>query len=49
MISPLAYIDPGSGFAVWQAITAAALGSIYYLRRWFVRFRKKRNSNDPNA
>ena len=49
MISRLAYIDPGSGFAVWQAITAAALGSLYYLRRWFLGLRKKRNPDDPKA
>ena len=29
----LAYIDPGSGLLIWQAVVAVALGLVFYLRR----------------
>ncbi len=35
----LAYIDPGSGLLLWQAIVAAFVGFIFYLkqtRKWIV-------------
>jgi hypothetical protein len=28
-----AYIDPGSGLLIWQAITAACLGVLFYLKK----------------
>jgi hypothetical protein len=28
-----AYIDPGSGLLAWQAIMAAILGLLFYLKR----------------
>lgn len=40
----VAYIDPGMGALIWQTITAAFVGLIFYLkktRRWIVNgFRK---------
>ncbi len=29
----LAYVDPGSGLLVWQALVAAGLGLLFYLKR----------------
>jgi hypothetical protein len=29
----LAYIDPGSGLLIWQAVVAVALGVVFYLKR----------------
>jgi hypothetical protein len=29
----LAYIDPGSGLLIWQAVVAVALGAVFYLKR----------------
>jgi len=33
-MSFLLYIDPGSGLLVWQMIVAAALGTLFYLKRF---------------
>ncbi len=35
----LAYIDPGSGALLWQSLTAALVGSMFYLRRFVKAFR----------
>lgn len=37
-----AYIDPGSGAYIYQAICAVCLGGLYYFRRFVQRFWKKR-------
>jgi hypothetical protein len=29
----VAYIDPGSGYLIWQAVVAALLGLLFYLKR----------------
>ncbi|HEV2391970.1 MAG TPA: hypothetical protein VG146_06360 [Verrucomicrobiae bacterium] len=29
----LAYVDPGSGLLIWQAIIAAFLGLLFYLKK----------------
>jgi hypothetical protein len=29
----IGYIDPGSGLLIWQAVVAAALGVVFYLKR----------------
>jgi hypothetical protein len=34
-----AYIDPGVGTLIWQSIAAVALGSLYYVRRFFGKLR----------
>ena len=30
-----AYVDPGSGAMVWQVLAAAAIGSLFYVRKVF--------------
>ena len=30
-----AYVDPGSGAMVWQMLAAAAIGSLFYVRKVF--------------
>lgn len=30
----VAYIDPGSGLLIWQAIAAGALGVVFYFKRF---------------
>jgi hypothetical protein len=40
----MAYIDPGSGLLVWQAVMATMLGFLFYMKRtrdFIVRFVKK--------
>lgn len=37
IITPLAYIDPGSGMLIWQSATATVIGAAFYLRRFVVR------------
>lgn len=40
----LAYVDPGSGLLIWQALVAAFLGALFYFKRVrdaIVRFFKK--------
>ena len=29
-----AYIDPGTGLLIWQLITSAALGALFYFRKF---------------
>jgi hypothetical protein len=43
----LAYIDPGSGALVWQAIVAGLVGVSYYFRKYFGRLFGKSKSQDP--
>ena len=40
----LAYIDPGSGFVIWQSIAAAGLTSLFYLRKFFTKLRNRRGT-----
>jgi hypothetical protein len=43
--SAYAYVDPGHGALVWQALLAAFFGSLFYLRRlrtWLDALRKKK-------
>ena len=30
----LAYVDPGSGQLLWQMLVAAAVGSLFYIKRF---------------
>ena len=44
------YADPGSGMLIWQLLTAAALGSLFYVRTIARKVRnlaKPRRSVDP--
>ena len=43
----LAYIDPGSGALVWQAIVAGLVGVSYYFRKYLGRFFGKTAPQDP--
>lgn len=43
----LAYIDPGSGALVWQAIVAGLVGVSYYFRKYFGRLFGKSTPPDP--
>lgn len=39
-----AYVDPGLGLLAWQAVVAAFVGSIFYVRKtrnWIVRLVQK--------
>jgi len=39
-----AYVDPGLGLLAWQAVVAACLGTLFYLkqtRNWLVEFFRK--------
>jgi hypothetical protein len=45
----LAYIDPGSGALIWQAIVAAFVGAGFYFRRYFGRFFSRDRRQDPPA
>lgn len=29
----LAYVDPGSGLLIWQAVVAAVIGVLFYLKK----------------
>ncbi len=33
-----AYIDPGTGSLLWQSLTAAFIGGLFYVRRFFAKF-----------
>ena len=33
-MSLLLYIDPGSGLLAWQMIVAAAIGTLFYLKKF---------------
>ncbi len=43
-----AYIDPGSGALLWQAILAGFFGAVFYFRKLIARlaFRKKNGSSE---
>ena len=45
----LAYIDPGSGALIWQAIVAGFVGAGFYFRRYFGRFFSRNRRQDPPA
>ena len=45
----LAYIDPGSGALIWQAIVAGLVGAGFYFRRFFGRFFSRDRRQDPPA
>jgi hypothetical protein len=42
----LAYIDPGSGALVWQAVVAGLVGVSYYFRKYLGRFFHKSSSEE---
>ena len=42
-----AYIDPGSGALIWQAIVAGFVGAAFYFRRFFERLFTRRDRQDP--
>jgi hypothetical protein len=44
-----AYIDPGSGALIWQAIVAGFVGAAFYFRRFFNRFFSRDRRQDPPA
>lgn len=45
-----AYIDPGSGALIWQAIVAGLVGAAFYFRRFFGRFfSRERHDDEPPA
>jgi hypothetical protein len=44
-----AYIDPGSGALIWQAIVAGFVGAAFYFRRFFGRFFSRDRREDPPA
>jgi hypothetical protein len=45
-----AYIDPGSGALIWQAIVAGLVGVSYYFRKYFGRlFHKASSDEQPPA
>lgn len=37
----LAYIDPGTGSMIWQSLTAVAIGASFYVRRLWIRLRRR--------
>jgi hypothetical protein len=42
-VGPLkAYADPGSGLLLWQIAGAFFVGSVYQIRRYFARLRKRK-------
>ena len=43
----LAYIDPGSGALIWQAIVAGLVGVSYYFRKYVGRLFGKGTTQDP--
>jgi hypothetical protein len=52
----LAYVDPGLGLLAWQALVAACVGTLFYLRKtrtWLAGFILKpfrsRKSSEPAA
>jgi len=40
-----AYVDPGSGAMVWQMLAAAAIGSLFYVRKVFTWVRDRLSSS----
>jgi hypothetical protein len=45
--SIFAYIDPGSGALLWQALMAAFVGAAYYFRRFIGRLFGKGSRSQP--
>lgn len=45
MISVFAYIDPGSGALLWQTLTAAAIGTMFYIRRFILKIRGRKRDH----
>ena len=49
----VAYIDPGLGLMAWQALVAAVLGTLFYLKKtrtWLMKLlRRPFRSNKPPA
>lgn len=52
----LAYIDPGTGLLIWQAIVAAFVGTVFYFKKtrdWIVnqvrRLLGRKPKEDPPA
>ena len=44
-----AYVDPGTGAMLWQALAAACIGSLFYARRVFMWARRHLNFRSPRA
>jgi hypothetical protein len=44
-----AYIDPGSGALIWQALVAGFVGAAFYFRRFFERLFSRGRREDPPA
>lgn len=44
-----AYIDPGSGALIWQAIVAGFVGAAFYFRRFFTRLFSRDRREEPPA
>ena len=42
-----AYIDPGSGALIWQAIVAGFVGAAFYFRRFFGRLFSRETNHRP--
>lgn len=38
-----AYIDPGAGSLLWQSLTAVFIGSMFYVRRFWMKIRRKKD------
>jgi hypothetical protein len=45
----LAYVDPGSGGLVWQAVIAALVGAAFYFRGHLGRLFSRNRRQDPPA
>jgi hypothetical protein len=48
IVTPLAYIDPGSGMLVWQSVTATVIGAAFYFRRFFSKLLGRSSSEKGN-
>jgi O-antigen/teichoic acid export membrane protein len=44
-----AYVDPGSGALVWQALVAAFIGGVFYLKRFLWRLRSNSKKATPRS
>ena len=42
-----AYIDPGSGALIWQAVVAGLVGAAFYFRRFFNRLLSRERREEP--